>query len=108
MLVAAVIVNQRTRGPWVIVFPPSFPYGTAEIMVFLAGLARMPLRTYTAYNVLGAVLWIWSMLFIGYFLGSWGPGVEKQTEKLILVVIFIQLLPALISWQRWLSRSAAA
>jgi membrane-associated protein len=66
----------------------------------VAGLAQMPIRQYTAYNVLGAVLWIWSMLFIGYFLGSWIPGVEHHIEKVILVVIFLSLLPAIISWIR--------
>ena len=59
----------------------------------VAGLGRMPLRAYTAYNVLGAVLWIWSMLFIGYFLGRLIPGVENHITKVILVVIFLSLLP---------------
>jgi len=68
----------------------------------------MPLRSYTAYNVLGAVLWIWSMLFIGYFLGRLIPGVENHITKVILVVIFLSLLPGLISWQRERSRASAA
>lgn len=66
----------------------------------VAGLARMPFRPYTAYNVLGAVLWIWSMLFIGYFLGRYIPGIEHHIEKVILAVIFVSLLPGLISWYR--------
>src|SRR6478735_6075832 len=70
----------------------------------VAGLGRMSLRSYTAYNVLGAVLWIWSMLFIGYFLGRLIPGVENHITKVILVVIFLSLLPGLISWQRERSR----
>ncbi|MEO8334588.1 MAG: VTT domain-containing protein [bacterium] len=74
----------------------------------VAGLGRMPLRAYTAYNVLGAVLWIWSMLFIGYFLGRLVPGVENHITKIILVVIFLSLLPGLISWQRERSRASAA
>ena len=74
----------------------------------VAGLGRMPLRSYTAYNVLGAVLWIWSMLFIGYFLGRLIPGVENHITKVILVVIFLSLLPGLISWQRERSRASAA
>jgi membrane-associated protein len=73
----------------------------------VAGLAQMPFRAYTAYNVLGAVLWIWSMLFIGYFLGSFIPGIENHITKVILVVIFISLLPGLISWQRERSRASA-
>jgi len=74
----------------------------------VAGLGRMPLRAYTAYNVLGAVLWIWSMLFIGYFLGRLIPGVENHITKVILVVIFLSLLPGIISWQRERSRASAA
>lgn len=74
----------------------------------VAGLGRMPFRTYTAYNVLGAVLWIWSMLFIGYFLGSVVPGIEHHITKVILAVIFLSLLPAIISWQRERSRASAA
>jgi membrane-associated protein len=73
----------------------------------VAGMAKMNYRTYTAYNVLGAVAWIWSMLFIGYFLGRYIPGIENHITKVILVVIFVSLLPGIISWQRERSRSTA-
>jgi membrane-associated protein len=73
----------------------------------VAGMAQMNVRVYTAYNVLGAVLWIWSMLFIGYFLGRFIPGVDQHIEKVILLVIFVSLLPGLISWRRERKRSAA-
>jgi membrane-associated protein len=73
----------------------------------VAGLAKMPFRAYTAYNVLGAVGWIWSMLFIGSFLGRYIPGVERHIEQVILVVIFVSLLPGVISWWRGRSRAAA-
>jgi membrane-associated protein len=66
----------------------------------VAGLGRMPFRAYTAYNVLGAVLWIWSMLFIGFFLGRYIPGIENHITKVILVVIFLSLLPGIVSWAR--------
>jgi membrane-associated protein len=70
-------------------------------------MAQMSYRSYTAYNVLGAVLWIWSMLFIGYFLGRFIPGVDQHIEKVILLVIFVSLLPGLISWWRERNRPAA-
>jgi membrane-associated protein len=73
----------------------------------VAGLARMPFRAYTAYNLLGGVLWIWSMLFVGYFLGRFIPGIENHITKVILVVIFLSLLPGLISWQRERTRASA-
>ena len=74
----------------------------------VAGMARMDFRAYTAYNVLGGVMWIWSMLFIGYFLGRLIPGIENHITKVILVVIFLSLLPGIISWQRERSRAISA
>ncbi len=73
----------------------------------VAGLAQMPLRTYTAYNVLGAVAWIWSMLFIGYVLGRFIPGIDRHIEPVILAVIFLSLLPGIISWWRERGRTPA-
>ena len=72
----------------------------------VAGMAGMDLKAYTAYNVLGAVLWIWSMLFVGYFLGRYIPGIDQHIEKVILLVIFVSLLPAIISWWRERNRPA--
>jgi membrane-associated protein len=71
----------------------------------VAGVGNMEFKRYTAYNVLGAVLWIWSMLLTGYILGRYIPGVEHHIEKVILLVIFLSLLPGLISW--WKGRSRA-
>jgi membrane-associated protein len=73
----------------------------------VAGMAEMRYRAYTAYNVLGGIAWIWSMLFIGYVLGRYIPGVEHHIEKVILGVIFLSLLPGLISWRRGRARAAA-
>ena len=73
----------------------------------VAGLAEMKFAMYTAYNLLGAVLWIWSMLFVGYFLGRYIPGIENHITKVILGVIFLSLLPGLVSWQRERMRAAA-
>jgi len=71
----------------------------------VAGMGKMDFKRYTAYNVLGAVLWIWSMLLTGFLLGRYIPGVEHHIEKVILLVIFLSLLPGLISW--WKGRSRA-
>ena len=66
----------------------------------VAGVADMHYRTFVAYNVIGALAWVWSMLFIGYFLGRWVPGIDKHIESVILVVIFLSILPGIISWVR--------
>jgi membrane-associated protein len=74
----------------------------------VAGMAQMDYRRYTLYNIIGAAAWIWSMLFIGYFLGRYIPGVDKHVELVILIVIAISLLPGLIGWARQRGRTEPA
>jgi len=64
----------------------------------VAGMGQMDYGRYTMFNVVGGVAWIWSMLFIGYFLGRYIPGVDQHVETVIIIVIFLSLLPGIISW----------
>jgi len=66
----------------------------------VAGVGRMPYRQFLTISVFGTILWVWSMLFIGYFLGTYIPGLDKHIEILVLVVVFISILPGIISWYR--------
>jgi membrane-associated protein len=66
----------------------------------VAGMGQMEYRRYTIYNIVGGLGWIWSMLFIGYFLGSYIPGVDQHIEQVIVIVVFVSLLPGIISWLR--------
>lgn len=66
----------------------------------VAGVGQMRYRSFLMYNVVGGILWVWSMLFTGYFLGRWVPGIDRHIEKVILVVIFLSILPGIIAWAR--------
>jgi membrane-associated protein len=66
----------------------------------VAGAADMRYRDFLFYNVFGGFLWIWSMLFTGYFLGRYVPGIDKHIEKVIIIVIFLSILPGIIGWIR--------
>jgi membrane-associated protein len=66
----------------------------------IAGVAGMTRRDFFKYNILGAFLWIWSMLGIGYFLGSYIPGIDQHIEIVVVIVVFISLLPGLIGGYR--------
>ncbi|MBU6365484.1 MAG: VTT domain-containing protein [Gemmatimonadetes bacterium] len=72
----------------------------------VAGVGQMRYPAFVAYNILGGVLWIWSMLLTGYVLARTVPGVAEHVEKIILLVIFLSILPGLIAW--WRERRAAA
>jgi membrane-associated protein len=64
----------------------------------VAGAAGMSLARYTLYNVVGGVLWIWSMLLTGFFLGRYIPGIGEHIEKLIIAIVALSLLPIAIHW----------
>lgn len=74
----------------------------------VAGAARMPYRTFVTYSVTGGIAWIWSMLLLGYFLGSRVPGAAKYLELLIIGVIAVSLLPGVLHWLRARRAAAAA
>jgi membrane-associated protein len=78
----------------------------------IAGIAKMPYSKFLVYNVAGGVLWILSMGLTGYFLGEFaaahGFPLEKHLEKVIIIVVFLSILPGLISVLRERSKLTAA
>ncbi len=59
---------------------------------FVAGVAEMDRRKFSAFNVLGALLWVFGIATAGYFLGS-VPWVKQNLDKIIWAMI---LVPGLI------------
>jgi membrane-associated protein len=47
----------------------------------VAGVGRMDYRRFITYNVVGGVLWVWSMLFTGYFLGRLVPASTSTSRR---------------------------
>jgi membrane-associated protein len=74
----------------------------------VAGAGQMPYRLFLVTSILGTTLWVWSMLFTGYFLARYIPGVDKHIELVVIVVVFVSILPGIISWWRQRNRPAAA
>ena len=70
----------------------------------VAGAARMHYPTFLAYNVVGGLAWIWSMLLTGYYVVKMVPGLELHVEKLIIAIVFISITPGIYGW--WRARRA--
>ena len=66
----------------------------------IAGVGGMEFRTFITFNILGAFIWVWSMVGIGYFLGSYIPGIDQHIEIVVVIVVFISVLPGIISGYR--------
>lgn len=55
---------------------------------FVAGVAQMSRRKFTAYDVGGALLWVVGVTCVGYFFGN-VPWVKQNLEKIIWAMIVI-------------------
>lgn len=67
---------------------------------FAAGMARMPYRSFVFWNIGGGIVWITSLLWIGYYLGQ--TPLANRLDKIIVIVIFISILPMIIGGlKRW-------
>jgi membrane-associated protein len=63
---------------------------------FIAGIGKMNVVHFTLYNFFSAILWVGSLIGLGYFLGSL-PVVKEHFALAIYGIIGISLLPALIT-----------
>ena len=66
---------------------------------FVAGVAAMSRGKFTAYNVLGAVLWVCGLVLAGYWFGNI-PWVQQNLSKIIWAMIIIPGVVALFgAWR---------
>ena len=66
---------------------------------FVAGVAAMSRSKFTAYNVLGAVLWVCGLVLAGYWFGNI-PWVQQNLSKIIWAMIIIPGVVALFgAWR---------
>ena len=76
------------RGAWAIVLTRSLPYSIPEAMVFLAGLAGMPTRKFTAALAVGSVPTAFAFAAIG---AGWAD--QPVLALVVSYVVPILLLP---------------
>ncbi|SES72468.1 DedA family protein [Thorsellia anophelis] len=64
---------------------------------FVAGMGSMNYRQFAMYNVSGAILWVCSFSYAGYFFGQ-TEFVQNNLKLLIVAIIFISILPGIIEF----------
>jgi membrane-associated protein len=64
----------------------------------LAGAVQFPPRTFVLYNVAGGLLWVISLVLVGYGLGSAFPWLKKYVEVIALGIILLSVLPLVRTW----------
>jgi membrane-associated protein len=66
----------------------------------LAGIVKIDFRKFVVYNLLGAVLWIVTLVMAGYFLGNMFPTLIDNVELIIVGLIVVTAIPVIISYRK--------
>ena len=66
---------------------------------FVAGMGSMSYGRFLSYNVLGGLLWVCLLVFLGYFFGNI-PVVKQHYSLVILAIIIISMLPGVFEFVR--------
>lgn len=73
-----------------------FMPGIRTFAPILAGVGRMNYSVFFAYNMIGGFLWGVGLPFVGYYLGSVIPDIDKYLLPIILLIIFLSVLPTIM------------
>lgn len=66
----------------------------------VAGVARMPYRTFMFFNICGGVVWGLGFPIAGYVLGSTVPNADRYILPIVGIIIIVSTLPVVSQWWR--------
>jgi membrane-associated protein len=66
----------------------------------LAGAIRIPLFTFTIWQVAGGLVWSLGLTIAGYLLGSKIPNIDRYLLPVIALIVAVSLIPVAIELLR--------
>ena len=74
----------------------------------LAGVGKMPYRTFVLFNVVGGLLWAVGVTLLGYALGEMIPDIDRYLLPIIALIILISFIPIGVEWLKSRRQRASA
>ena len=87
------------HGSMALVLGRFVPFARTYITL-VAGVTRLKRHRFVVWSVVGAVLWVSSVMLAGYFLGTAFPTLGKNIDKAVLVILAFSLVPIGFEWWR--------
>lgn len=75
-------------------------------VTLVAGVSEMPRVRFWLWSLVGAALWVTSVMCLGYFLGQAFPWLSDNIDWVILGLLALSVIP--IWWEWWRHRRQAA
>lgn len=66
---------------------------------FVAGISEMKYSKFFSFNIIGAIVWVASILLLGYYFGSI-PFVKNNLSWIILGIVIISWIPPVVTFVR--------
>ena len=66
---------------------------------FVAGIGKMQVPRFVGFAIAGALLWIGSLVYAGYFFGNI-PWVKQNLSLVIIGIVILSILPGIIEFTR--------
>ncbi len=86
------------RGPFAIVIARFVPI-VRTLAPIVAGAAKMRYPVFTAFNVLGAIVWGVGLTLLGYWLGQFEI-IQKLLEPIFILIVVASVAPMFIEWYK--------
>jgi membrane-associated protein len=86
-------------GMWAFILGRFLPIIRTFVPIF-AGLAHINYNKFILFNIIGATIWISTMLFAGYGLGNMFPALTDHLEAIVAGMIILTAIPVLVAWRR--------
>jgi membrane-associated protein len=67
-------------------------------VTILAGMVRIDFTKFLIFNILGATIWIVTMVLAGHFLGRLFPGITSYLEIIVVAMILLSAIPVIITY----------
>lgn len=80
------------KGPLALVLARFIPI-FRTFVPFAAGMGSMSSRGFLRWNIIGGLLWVNSLVWLGYFIG--GTPLADELHKVILIVVAVSFVPVL-------------
>jgi len=65
-----------------------------------AGMAGIEYLKFILFNIIGAAIWISTMLFAGYGLGNLFPNLSEHLELIVAGMIILTAIPVIVTWNK--------
>lgn len=85
----------RKHGGKAVIFSRFFPV-LRTFVPFVAGVGQMRFGLYSLYNVVGAFLWVVSLVFLGYLIGNI-PIIKDNFSIVIGIITVVTTVPPIIA-----------